>query len=239
MSKYTTELRFICEQQAGLDESVGASNVDSVIEAARTKIFDFDYPIFAEEYKPTLEKKILLHFYTREIAYETYGLWKIHLIAKMLEMMPYYNKLYESELLEFDPFKDVDKTVDHKGNSASAGSGTTSGSGSTENKINRWDLFSDTPQGGISGIEAAYDGVDDNAYLSNARNIRDDGSRVDVKNSGSSTDSRIGTNNWVEKVTGKQGTASYSEMLEKYRRVLLNIDMQIIEELNELFFMLW
>lgn len=255
MSKYTSELRFICESLAGLEESVGASNVDTVIENARTKIFDFDYPIFNNLYKPTLEKKILLHFYTREIAYETYGVWKIHLMAKMREMMPYYNKLYESELLEFDPFKDVDKTIDHKGTTSSVGTGT-SGTSNTEHRggtvvrddaINRWDLYSDTPQGGISGIEAAYDGVDDNAYLTNARNIKDNGSKVTSTNNLTNTnngqtvynDNKGGTNNFVETVKGKQGTESYSELLEKYRRTLLNIDMQIIDELNELFFMLW
>ena len=235
MSKYTTEVRFICEVSAGLEESKGYDDVDEIISKARTKIFDFDYPIFDESYRSVLESKILLHYYTREIAYETVGLWKLHLKAKMQEIMPYYNKLYESELLDFDPLKDVDKTIDHKGKSNTTQNGTTNGT--AEDKINRWDLYSDTPQGGISGIEAAYDGVDDNAYLTNARNIRDDGSKR-ITN-GSHNNVTNGTNDWIERVTGKQGSQSYSKLLEEYRNVLLNIDMMIINELKELFFMLW
>lgn len=235
MSKYTTEVRFICEHFAGLDKSEGFDSVEDIISVARTKIFDFSYPIFSEAYRPILETKILRHFYTREIGYETYGLWKLHLDAKLNEIMPYYNKLYESELLEFDPLSNVNKTIDHKGNGNRTDNG--SGSSNSEDKINRWDLYSDTPQGGISGIEAAYDGVDDNAYLTNARNIRDNGSKRSTNTT--NTNRADFNNNWVEKVTGKDGTESYAELLIKYRNALLNIDMQIIGELNELFFMLW
>lgn len=112
MSKYTTELRFICEAKAGLTESVGYDDIASTIAAARESIFDFTYPIFDNEYKSVLETKILKHFYTREIAEETYGLWKLRLDSKMNEIMPYYNKLYESELIEFDPMSDTDVTTD-------------------------------------------------------------------------------------------------------------------------------
>ena len=71
MSKYTTEVRFICEHYAGLDESEGYANVEEIIERARPKVFDFDYPIFDSSYKPILETKILKHYYTREIGFET------------------------------------------------------------------------------------------------------------------------------------------------------------------------
>ena len=117
MSKYTTELRYICEQFAGLDESVGYNDIDEVIEGSRDKIFDFPYPIFDNEYKPGLEKKIIEHYYTREISEETVGLWKLRLRAKMNEIMPYYNKLYESELLEFNPLYTHDITVDGESHS--------------------------------------------------------------------------------------------------------------------------
>ena len=55
MSKYTTEVRFICEQYAGLDESVGYNDIDEVISKSRAKVFDFNYPIFDEAYRPVLE----------------------------------------------------------------------------------------------------------------------------------------------------------------------------------------
>lgn len=112
MSKYTTELRYICEQYAGLDESEGYMSVKQIVETARPKIFDFDYPIFDESYKSVLETKIIRHFYTREIGCESVGLWKMWLDNKMNEIMPYYNQLYNSELIKFNPLYDTDLTTD-------------------------------------------------------------------------------------------------------------------------------
>lgn len=113
MSKYTTEVRFICEEAAGLTSSVGYLGVNDVINTALPKVFNFEFPIFDEAYRPILEKKILKHYYTREIGLETVGLWKLFLDTKLNEIMPFYNQLYKSELLEFNPFYDIDLTRDH------------------------------------------------------------------------------------------------------------------------------
>lgn len=298
MSKYTTEVRFICEHYAGLDESEGYANVEEIIERARPKVFDFDYPIFDSSYKPILETKILKHYYTREIGFETVGLWKLKLNMLMNEIMPYYNKMYESELIEFDPFTDVDKRIEHEGsdngtkntdatstsngslegvrndNSTTVSNGTFNGRKEDESETvyegekNEWDLYSDTPQGGISGIEDAYDGVSNNAYLTDARNIKDEENSTTNVNAtevttnadsntttftnrttnNESTENTTNTdvdethsnqNRWVEIIKGKQGSLSYSKLLEEFRNTFLNIDMMIIEELNGLFFMLW
>ena len=127
MSKYTTEVRFICENSAGLSDSEGADNVDSVLDRCWNKVFNFDFPIFDENYRQVLCRKILKHYYTREIAHETVGRWKLALNAKLNEIMPYYNQLYKSELLKFNPFYDVDLTRSREG------SGTRDTTGSTSN----------------------------------------------------------------------------------------------------------
>lgn len=108
MSKYTTEVRFICEFESGLTESKGFNDIDTILTNAAPKIFNFDFPVFDEEYRLPLEKSILRHFYTREISEETVGLWKLRLCDKMNLIMPKYNKLFESELLTFNPLHDVD-----------------------------------------------------------------------------------------------------------------------------------
>ena len=158
MSKYTTEIRYILETLAGLDNSVGYNSVSAVIEASRTKFFDFDYPIFDENYRSVLETKILKHFYTREIGAESVGLFKLYLDSKMNEIMPYYNKLYESELLKFDPFIDTDyKTTQDKEDNGTAndtgndrsvtedhGTIHTTGAKITDERTNKTDGFTDT-----------------------------------------------------------------------------------------------
>lgn len=184
MSAFTTQIRFICESKAGLKESVGYDNIAQVIEGARPAIFDFPYPIFDETYRAVLETKILKHYYTREIGEETYGLWKLRLDTKMNEIMPYYNQLYKSTLLEFNPLYDVDINRTHNatrkgteilnGNvdtngqviaSTNANNTTTSDNTTDQTGTNgNTDKYSATPQGGL-------DGLAQDKYLTNARMI--------------------------------------------------------------------
>ena len=129
MSKYTTELRFICETEAGYNQSQGYKKVNEILTAAAPKIFDFNFPIYDENYRLTLEAKILKHYYTREISEETYGLWKLRLDTALNEIMPYYNQLYKSAILEFNPLYDVDVQRTYTKVLDGTESGTTKGTG--------------------------------------------------------------------------------------------------------------
>ena len=98
MSKYTTEVRYICEMNSGFPvEEMSSHTPDQIIAASRSKIFDFSYPIYESGHKPELETKILKHYYTREIGAETVGLWKLWLNERLNLIMPKYNKLYKME----------------------------------------------------------------------------------------------------------------------------------------------
>ena len=253
MSKYTTEVRFICENSAGLCESEGADNVDSILDKCWNKVFNFDFPIFDENYRQVLCRKILKHYYTREIAHETVGRWKLALNAKLNEIMPYYNQLYKSELLEFNPFYDVDLTRSREGsgtsnrtsNNTETNSGTSknvsSGSGtSNTDTLNR---FSDTPQNSMD-----TQGIADSVPLTTVTKVNEDNTttnestdtltRNDNK-TGSGTENINNTDKYIEKVKGKQGTENYSSLLKKFRETFLNIDMMIIEDCSDCFFTLW
>lgn len=253
MSKYTTEVRFICENSAGLSESEGADNVDSILDKCWNKVFNFDFPIFDENYRQILCRKILKHYYTREIAHETVGRWKLALNAKLNEIMPYYNQLYKSELLEFNPFYDVDLTRSREGsgtsnktsNNTETNSGTSknvsSGSGtSNTDTLNR---FSDTPQNSMD-----TQGIADSVPLTTVTKVNEDNTttnestdtltRNDTK-TGNGTENINNTDKYIETVKGKQGTENYSSLLKKFRETFLNIDMMIIEDCSDCFFTLW
>ena len=253
MSKYTTEVRFICENSAGLSESEGADNVDSILDKCWNKVFNFDFPIFDENYRQVLCRKILKHYYTREIAHETVGRWKLALNAKLNEIMPYYNQLYKSELLEFNPFYDVDLTRSREGsgtsnrtsNNRETNSGTSKnvsrGSGtSNTDTLNR---FSDTPQNSMD-----TQGITDSVPLTTVTKVNEDNTttnestdtltRNDNK-TGSGTENINNTDKYIETVKGKQGTENYSSLLKKFRETFLNIDMMIIEDCSDCFFTLW
>ena len=242
MSKYTTELRFICESKAGLSNSVGFNQIDDVISNSWNKIF-YNFPIFDESYRSVLCSKILKHYYTREISAETVGLWQLWLNTRMGEIMPYYNKLYESALLEFAPFKDVNYTRNHGGTFT----GDTRRNGrsdvSVDNSVtsngtsNSKNLFSDTPQGAITNIE-------NESYLTNATLIKDTDTNTTNTDGNSTTQNTettgiTNTDNWIETIVGKQSTVSYSKLLQEFRDTFLNIDVMIINDLSDLFMNLW
>ena len=253
MSKYTTEVRFICENSAGLSKSEDADNVDSILDKCWNKVFNFDFPIFDENYRQVLCRKILKHYYTREIAHETVGRWKLALNTKLNEIMPYYNQLYKSELLEFNPFYDVDLTRSREGsgtsnktsNNTETNSGTSknvsSGSGtSNTNTLNR---FSDTPQNSMD-----TQGIADSVPLTTVTKVNEDNTTTntstdtltrDDSKTGNGTENINSTDKYIETVKGKQGTENYSSLLKKFRETFLNIDMMIIEDCSDCFFTLW
>ena len=47
------------------------------------------------------------------------------------------------------------------------------------------------------------------------------------------------TEDFIEHVKGKQSGTSYSKLLEEYRKTMLNIDMEVIDSLADLFMNLW
>ena len=279
MSKYTTEVRFICEQKAGLEGSVGASDVDEVLSKSWNKVVTSNFAIFDEAYREKLVTKVLKHYYLREIGAETAGVWMLWMNTKFEEVMPYYNQLYESAKLKFEPFCDVDYTrssqrdvtetehgsYENKGQTQSEGSSTDTGKtgntrtgkttevGSTSGTSK--DLYSDTPQGALTGVEAE-------TYLTNARKVTESGNSntvVDetvtdagtsevkgvnsqtVKSTLNNTNAKSGTKGdaFSESVRGKMGGGSYSKMLIEYRDTFINIDMLVINEFKDLFFGLW
>ena len=259
MSKYTTEVRYICETDSGLDESVGFNSVDAVISKSWDKIFTSKVPFFDEDYRKVLCCKILKHYYLREICCETVGIWKLWVNTKLEEIMPYYNQLYESAKLKFNPLHDVDLT--RKRNRYENEKSTGNRSGNINIDVNKTqttssdknsnangeekNLFSDTPQGGLYG-------VDNQTYLTDARKINTTksenenvSSNATEKTGGSSKDSEQSSGNvdttedYIETIVGKQNSENYSSLIMKYRETFLNIDMLVIKEFDELFFGLW
>lgn len=226
MSVYTTQVRFICEAEAGLKKSVGYDDVGTLIQNAIPKIFSFAWPIFDENYRNVLATKILKHYYTREIGLETYGLWKLKLDTKLNEIMPYYNQLYKSALLEFNPFYDVDLTRNHTGKKTGTealnGKVATDGQVLVDNHGNvnttdnttvdnttaseNIDKYSATPQGAIEDLR-------NDKYLTNARIITDANKSNGTTNgkTDTSTDSTTDTTTNTTTITNNNTTINNTE----------------------------
>lgn len=267
MPKYTVRLGDIVESLSGRTTPADFGDIAGCIDDALPKIFNFPWPIFNEDYRSELEKKIVYHYYTREIGLETYGLFKLKLQTKLNEVMPYFNQLYKSQLLEFNPFdtmklerlrkktgNDTHNRTDTQNDKRSITTDTTQeskgdGSVTDSGKTTHTDAYSDTPQSTVENVENL-------TYLTDYRSIMDDANnttttRTDnsVTSNGSSQDTltgeRVGNEtinreeDYIETITGKTNEITYSKMLMELRQSFLNIDMQVIDSLEELFMMIY
>ena len=136
MSKYTTQLRWIVEQE---QEKVPYSSQHRYTPETWEKLGLADYDIWEPAYRETLNAKIIDHFYFYEIGFETAAQFAWHVRALMQEIMPYYNKLYETQAMLTEPLRDWYrhgiKSSDSHGNTTTtnaeqwSGTDTTSTSG--------------------------------------------------------------------------------------------------------------
>lgn len=250
MSVYTTEVRYICETANNLSNSAGYNSVNEIIKNALPSIFNFNFPIFDEKYRSVLETKILKHFYTREIGEETVGLWKLRLDTRLNEIMPYYNKLYMSELLEFNPLYTSNltrkKNINFKSDKNTTNNGNVNNTGNVNSTVHNHvtdtstDVYSDTPQGSLTNVLNMK-------YLTNARKVDDENTGDGTNNTDSKSETitkEIGVDkfesgeDYLENIIGYEGVSA-SDLLMKYRETFLNIDLMIINDLEDLFMQLW
>lgn len=173
------------------------------------------YPIFDTAYREPLNAKIRDHFWNREIGLETVEMWRFAMRRKMNEVMPLYNRFYETELLTVDPFITFDTSTDTENTSVSNATNTGTAN-TTARAVNQ-----DFPQVMLSP---------DNDYASDAVNNKSEStSSADAD----STDESTGT------VNTRGFSGAMSDLLLRYRDTFLNIDMQVIAELDGCFMGLW
>lgn len=185
--------------------------------------FDFgltEYPIFDETYRETLNQNILNHYYNDEIGFETASLFRFHLKARLNEIMPYYNNLYtiQKKILENAGsglnFREI-ISRETSGDSQSTSTNNSQSSGNSKN------LFQDTPQGRIS--QTAIDQQEWATNVTMNQNSNSNDSTIKDKSTSSGTEDVTRTTNL--------DIDTFNRVMENIR----NIDLQIINNLNDLF----
>ena len=176
--------------------------------------------------KDKLAKKIVNHYYMREIGFETIGLFKHYAKVTMEELMEEYLPLIYSASIEYDPLVNVDYTetftrtanVDNSGNSTSTSS--SSGTGIA--------LNSDTPQGRISKANILAGN-----YATSTSGTETDSEVQNQTYTASGSDSE---EEYTKRMVGNSGISSTAQkMIEQYRDNIRAIDREIIEKLETLF----
>lgn len=232
-------------------------------------IWDFEYESYYQgDAKTAFERKVIEHFYFNQIGQETVGRFKHFFRNRIQEIMPYYKQLYESvDLMKNvgDPFEAYNltekfkKTTSGQGSVTGSESSESSGSASSENSrtangeetheqtTHTMTRFSDTPQGHVDNLEN---------YLTNATEVDgetgDTLNRSETSTEGTESTSQAntsGTHSTTSTDTGSEeyeltrrgniGVQPLGQEMEYYRKALINVDTMIINELKDLFLLVF
>lgn len=204
------------------------------------------YPIFDENYRAQLNRKIVQHFALREIGAETFEMFRFYLGRTMDENMSYFNQLYLTTRMDIDPLStinvkslgDSDSTAQSSSkangtqDTASEGSSTTGSKSTTSSES----YDSEVPQTGMEDNFERY-ATHANKSLANTNNDT-------TSSSTGSNHSTTQSNNEYEhsNVSGKSTSQqtgysgmSPADLIVAYRRAMLNIDMDVINSLESCF----
>lgn len=182
-----------------------------------------DYPIFDDSYREHLNDMIIKHYYISEIGFETAELFKIQLNNKMNEIMPYYNSLYklQKDLLESGIDMNVNLTESYEHNVNTDGTSTSSSNSNTDNK----NVSQNTPQGNLTQSNINNFSYADNISFGAANSNVSDNSKTTGKT----------VEDYIKKIQGNNGNKYAYEILIGVKNNLLAIDVEVINQLEDLF----
>lgn len=185
-------------------------------------IFDFDYPLSTQVNKDNFEILILKHFLMRRIGYETMTAFKIALDVKLNEIMPYYNKIFDS-YESWNLFNDGESiTREQTQNGTNNQNGTQNSSSNGSDTSDR--RYSKTPQNNLAQVQNGQYVTDYN-YDTNTTNIT---ANATTKNDTTTT------NNLTEEInrTPHEKIDIYNKFLENRNKIMT----LIFNDLDELFY---
>lgn len=202
------------------------AKIKDLANAGRAMFFDFDYPLATGMTKSEFECMILNHFMMRRIGYETVTAFKIALNVKLNEIMPMYNKLFES-INGWNIFTDgeiTDRTVTDS--RTVNNTGTSSGTNNTTSSTTSDRRFSNTPQNALQDVR-------DGQYVTEYNYDQDSGTSnttSSATNSNNSVEGGNQTEHIVRTPTDKMHL--YTEFLRNRQ----NIYTMIFKDLDSLFY---
>lgn len=173
-------------------------------------IFDFEYPIFKEEYRPIFEQNFIDYFLTDVIGLETVSLFKHRLMIKLKLIMPYYNKIFETQEMEQRILDNYDVTEVYNRNVVADTSNTVV----TTNK----NLYKDAPKTKID--------IDKFDVVTNLS--KDEGNS-------SANGFSSNTEKWERTMKGNIGVQTDADAIVKYWSSLRKVEQEIFNELECLF----
>ena len=228
MAKYTIELRKVCDiyKREEVEKWFKSYELTDFLTPEQIEIIT-NANIWN---KDKLAKKIVDHYFMREIGFETPALFSHYAKVTMQELMEEKLPLIYSSCIKYDPLINVDYTEtferEQEGTASNNGE-SNSNSNSNSESLN---INNSTPQTRITKQDLETGAYANNvAQSENNSNIND---KTTTKNDGSSKSNE----SYKKQIKGNSGvSATAQKMIEQYRQNIIAIDRDIIQELNILF----
>lgn len=188
--------------------------------------------------KDKLAKKIVDHYLMEQIGFETMGLFKHQVKIKMQELMESKLPLIYSSAIQYDPLVNVDYTETFERNIDQNGEVNTLQNSTLNNNSSSsgLDVSSDTPQGQISKSS-----ILEGNYATSTNANENESANQETQNLNNNTTNQNNTDeNYTKRVKGNSGvSATAQRMIQQYRENIYSIDKSIIDELNDLFMIIY
>lgn len=184
----------------------------------RSKVFDFDYNLSSKVNKEEFETLILNHFLMRRIGYETYSSWYIAFRNKIKEIVPIYNKLFDS-LENWDLFNDGEEITRQ---TSTVGTDSVNSESNVDVSTTTDVRSSNTPQNEIEDIK-------------NGNYVSDYSYDQGTSNTNGSSSSTTNNNQNVEE-TIKRTPIDKISLFKEYKNNVESIYSMIYKDLDDLFF---
>jgi hypothetical protein len=81
----------------------GTVELGRLLDKTNFELFDFDYQFDDQAMKAQIEEHIIEYYYDYEIGFETPDMFKRKFKARFNRLIPFYNKLYNTTLLSYNP----------------------------------------------------------------------------------------------------------------------------------------
>lgn len=184
--------------------------------------------------KDKLARKIVDHYYMRELGFETPALFKHYAKVTMQEIMEEYLPLIYSASIEYDPLVNVDYEEKFERTANIENTGTSEGTSNSTSSDSSSGLMvtSDTPQGQISKTSI----LAGNYASATSANENDTSITNDVTSSNTNNSNSDTQEEYTKRVKGNSGvSATAQKMVQQYRENIIAIDKEIINKLQDLF----
>lgn len=210
------------------------TKIKDLAKEGRTTIFNFEYPLSSNINKEQFETQILNHYLMRRIGYETVTAFRIALDVKLNEIMPMYNKMFDS-LENWNIFEDGETTI-REGTENRTNESTNISNNTLENESNTTNediqdrRSSDTPQSKLENVR-------DGSYVTNySYDTTNNNSHDTSSSNGTSNSNTTGKDDNIYQETIKRSPADKIAILKEMQENIKSIYTLIYQDLDCLFY---